>query len=105
MKKVLYYLPFIIFVLFYSYILLLDFNSLQSTFLIIILLPLIAGVLMDNNKWWGSIIGLILGIILIYMGIKDTGQIINERIIGVIIIVYYIICGITCYRKTGKQNL
>lgn len=94
MKKILYYLPFIICLIFYGYIMLIDFNSLQLEFLVIFLLPLFAGILMDNKKWWGSI----LGGVLIYMGTKDTGQIINEGIFGVVAIIYYIISGIICYK-------
>lgn len=98
MKKILYYLPFIICLFFYSYIMLIDFNSLHPAFLFIFLLPLIAGILMNNKKWWGSIIGLILGVLLICMGSKYTGQIINESVFGIIAIIYYTICGIVCYK-------
>jgi len=98
-KKILYYLPFILCLIFYGFIVLTDFESLQPEFLIIIVLPLIAGLLLSNNKWFGSIIGLTLGVILIYMGSKETGQIINESIFGFITILYYVICGVVCYKS------
>ena len=57
---------------------------------------------MNKNKWNGSIIGIVIGIILIYMGTKETGQVIKETYLGIIIFLYYSLCGFISYKK-GKK--
>ena len=54
---------------------------------------------MDKNKWWGSIFGILIGCLLIYMGTQETGQIIKETPFGIIMIVYYMICGVISYKN------
>ncbi len=41
---------------------------------------------------------------LIYMGTQETGQIINEMPIGIIVFIFYIICGSFIFYKNKKIN-
>ena len=47
--------------------------------------------------------GIVTGVILIYMGMQETGQIIKEWPIGIIFCLYYIICGFIA-AKNRKVN-
>jgi hypothetical protein len=65
----------------------------------------VAGLLMSKEKWWGCFGGVAVGIVLIYMGLQETGQIIKEWPLGIILCVYYIVCGIfILFRKPTKKT-
>ena len=68
--------------------------------IITLLLLFISGMLMNKNKWFGCFLGIIIGIILIYMGTQETGQIIKETPFGIILCLYYIVCGIITYKNS-----
>ena len=97
MKKILYYLPVIIGFIFYITVSFL--GSVNSFVWLALLLLLVGAVLLNKNKWWGSIFGILVGCLLIYMGTQETGQIIKETPFGIIMIVYYIICGVVSYKN------
>ena len=63
----------------------------------------VSGFLMIKDKWWGCMFGIVTGVILIYMGMQETGQIIKEWPIGIIFCLYYIICGFIA-AKNRKVN-
>lgn len=104
MKKLLYYLPAVVSVIFY---LILGFcsgvGSINPAVWLFIVLLVVSAIFMSKGKWWGSLGGIIVGLVLIYMSTQYTGQVIDiERPIGIAFIVYYLICGIMLYRN--KKN-
>ena len=100
MKKILYYLPVVIGFCFYLFLAIIStFESINPFVCIALLLLLIGAVLLNKNKWWGSIFGILIGCLLIYMGTQETGQIIKETPFGIIMIVYYMICGVISYKN------
>lgn len=97
MKKILYYLPVIIGFIFYITV---SFLGSVNPFVWVALLMLLGGaVLLSKNKWWGSVFGILIGCLLIYMGTQETGQIIKETPFGIIMIIYYIICGVISFKN------
>lgn len=60
---------------------------------------IVTAVLMQKGKWWGCAIGIIVGIALIGMGMQETEQIFKEWPIGVLFIIYYIVCGFISYKR------
>ena len=99
-KKILYFLPVVIGWLFYLFLAIISsFGSINPFVWIALLMLLISGILLNKNKWWASILGILIGCLLIYMGTQETGQIIKETPFGIIMIVYYIICGVISYRN------
>lgn len=97
MKNILYYLPVVVGVCFYIIV---SFLGIVNPFVWFALLLLLVGaVLLSKNKWYGSITGILIGCLLIYMGTKETGQIIKETPFGIIMIVYYIVCGVISYKN------
>lgn len=101
MKKILYYIPFVVFGLFYALILFSGANSVSPIVWLWLALFFISGILMGKNIAWGAIAGMLPAIHLIYMGTKDTGQIINETPIGIMVFIFYAICFYAC-RKSRK---
>lgn len=59
---------------------------------------------MENNKWWGCILGIAIGLLLIYMGTQETGQIIKETPFGITMCIYYIVCAFLSYRKSNTKE-
>ena len=62
-----------------------------------------SALMMYQNRWWGCLLGVAVGFVFVYMGTRETGQIINESPIGVLICVYYLICGIICCKMKDKN--
>lgn len=104
MKKILYFLPFILGGILYIFLgIASSFGSINPLVWIALGMLLISGFLMNKNKWWGCVFGILIGIFLIYMGNQETGQIIKETPFGIIMCIYYILCAVISYRK-GKTK-
>lgn len=59
-----------------------------------------SGFLLNKDKFWGGIFGILPGIHLIYMSTKYTGQAMNiELPLGIIILIFYILCSIFIFHK------
>lgn len=100
MKKILYYLPVVLGCILYIFLgVVSSFGSINPFVWIALLLLFVAGLLMSKNKWWGCIFGISIGILLICMGSRETGQIINETLFGIVICIYYIVCALVSYKK------
>ena len=59
---------------------------------------LMSGLLMNQGKSWGCLLGILAGCHLIYMGAQEIGQIIKETPFGVVMVIYYLICGMISKR-------
>ena len=99
MKKLLFYLPAILFASgsVALNILLRTFSPLWYgwTFLL-----LICGVLLQNGKRRGALLGLLPSMHLMHMGLQYTGQVINiEFPLGLVTAIYVIACGVFVWRN------
>ena len=100
MKKILYFFPFVLGCALYVFLgIVSTFGSINPFVWIALVMLFVAGLLMKDNKWWGCFFGIAIGILLIYMGSRETGQIIKETPFGIIICIYYILCASVSYRK------
>jgi hypothetical protein len=103
MKKIVFYIPAILLA-----VLLAITSRMGSTSPIVfvwITLFLVCGFLLSKDKFWGGILGMLPGIHWIYMGTKYTGQIINELPLGIIILIFYILCsGFVFYKEKKTRN-
>lgn len=104
MKKVIFYIPSIIFAILYVMIAISNIGAISPIVIAWLVLLFISGFILNKNLFWGSLLGILPAIHLIYMGTQETGQIINEMPIGIIIFIYYIICGLFVYRNNKKSN-
>lgn len=105
MKKIIYFIPAIISILFYGFIIIVDgFNSIKFLGYVAIFMMILSAFIMKYNKWWGSIFGIIVGLYMIYMGTQETGQIIKETPFGIIVCFYYVICGVITFVEGRHEH-
>lgn len=103
MKKILYFIPIALALLLYTVLgFSVGFSAISPWVWFWIVIMFVAAVVMFKQKWYGCIGGLAVGCVLIYMSTQNTGQIINERPLGIILCIYYLICGIAVYKKTKR---
>lgn len=111
MKKILYLFPAILICLIYGFVLLVlegsfdaVISAVHSIVFLYILLPVTGSVLLVNNKWWGSLIGAGMGLLLIWNNLQYTGhQHVNIDLpLGIFVVFYYLLCGIIC--GLGNRN-
>lgn len=104
MKKVLFFVPAIIFTLFYSLAAFGGIGAIHPVVISWLALFWVSGVLLSKGVFWGGI-GAIPAICFIYMGTQDTGQIFSETPMGVVIMLYYAACFYYVYKKgISKSN-
>lgn len=110
MKKVLYFLPAVVICLIYGFILLVlegSFDAVidlvRSVVVLYIVLPVIGSVLLARGKWWGSLFGAAMGLLLIYNNLQYSGyQHINlDMPLGIAFAVYYGAMGAWCALSKG----
>lgn len=66
----------------------------SSNGMVFVILLFIAAFMLNKNKWWGSLFGVIVGVALVWMSFQYTGQPIDiERPIGIVLCLFYAICG------------
>lgn len=104
MKKVLYFIPVIIVVVSLIFVAVIDGISFNGNVYWTVALTILAGIFLSLNKWEGCIWGVALGILIIYSGTKEHGQVINEIPIGIIVCVYYAIMGYIAYKDNRNQT-
>jgi|GEM_PF-564159 len=102
MKKIVFYIPVIIFTVPYGLIALDNVGHISPVVIIGLLLFLSAGIFLSKDRFWGGLLGTLPAIYLIYMGTQDTGQIFNEMPIGIIVLIFYVICGSFIFYRSKK---
>ena len=99
MKKILYYIPLVVFGLFHTLIFFVGIGPISPVIWLWLALFLTSGILMEKNISRGAIIGMLPAVHMIYMGTKDTGQIINESMVGIIVLIFYAVCFYICNKS------
>ena len=107
MNKTVYYIPAILFTIIYgSLAFSIGFSSISPIVFAWIALFFLGGLLLGKDKFWGGILGTFPGFHLIYMSTKDTGQVIDiELPMGIIILIFYVVCsGFVFYKERKKST-
>ena len=65
----------------------------------------VSDLLLSKQKWYGCVPGALLGAYIIYYGSQYHGQVLDERPVGIIICLYYLIFGfiVALKKKTMKS--
>ena len=93
MKKIVFFIPAILFTLLDGLIIMGTKLSVLPIVYVWIVLFLISGMLLAKRKFWGGFFGMLPGIHFIYMSTQDTGQILPiELPMGIIVIIFYLLC-------------
>jgi len=104
-KQLLYFLPFILSIIIYLSATVMGLGLISIKEIIWIALFLVSGFLLSKEKIWGCVFGMIPGIVFVWMSTVYTGQVINiELPLGLIIIGFFLGCGIGIYRKRYMQK-
>ena len=95
MKKVIYFTPAIFGLVFYSLLTVFSgFGAIRPTVWLCIAMLFVSAVLLKKQKWFGSIPGILVCVILIWMSFQSTGQVIDiEMPLGIVLILFYILSG------------
>ena len=102
-RRMLYFIPVLIFLIAYIAMLVLGFGMVSIKEVIWLFLFLISGFLLSGDKFWGSIFGMIPAAYFIFMSTEYTGQVINiELPLGIVLIIFYLICSFVVYRGSKK---
>lgn len=104
MKRVLYTLPAVMVIIFYTMLALLagGFASFQPRAWLMILMPAASAVLLLAGHWWGSIPGMCLGGLLISVGRAGNSTV--AMVLGAVAFVYYMVMGILCLQDARKTS-
>lgn len=103
--RILYFTPFVLGSVLYVFLgFVFSFGSIHPLAWIVLIMLFISGMLMTKKKWWGSILGMIVGIFFIKMGSRETGQIFKETTVGVIVCVYYAIVAMITYGQRCRSR-
>ena len=104
-KQLLYFLPFILSIIIYLGATVMGLGLISIKEIIWIALFLVSGFLLSKEKIWGCVFGMIPGIVFVWMSTAYTGQVINiELPLGLVIIGFFLGCGIGIYRKRYMQK-
>ena len=104
MKKLLFYIPAILFSLFYGAAALNGLRAVSPIVAVWLALWFASGFILNKGSAWGCLLGALPAIHLIYMGTQETGQIISETPIGVVLLLIYVFCGYLVYRKHKRLS-
>lgn len=98
MKKVLFYLPAVIYTtaVIVLNIILKTFSPLWYAWVVLLWL---GGFLLISKKVWGGLFGLLPAAHILYMSTQSTGQVISEAPIGIVTALYIVGCMIAVWRN------
>lgn len=104
-KQLLYFLPFILSIIIYFGATVMGLGLMSFREIIWVALFLVSGFLLTKEKVWGCVFGMVPGIVFVWMSTVYTGQVINiELPLGLVIIGFFLGCGIGIYRKRYMQK-
>lgn len=104
MMKLIFYVPAILFTLLYGVAALKSIGDLSPIVIVWLVMFYSSGVLLHKKNIWGSVLGVMPALHFMYLGTQNTGQIINEMPIGIILFLYYIVCGIVVYQRKKRSK-
>ena len=100
MKKYLYIMPAVLILMLYALLAALagGVSGFQPIAFAYIILPILAGVFLRKDKWWGCIFGIAMGGLLLWSG-RDM---MVAFIAGLVLAAYYIVMGLVCAASLKK---
>ncbi len=103
MRKIIGYLPLVVFGLLYTFA---GFSQVVSIGFLWLFLFAISGVLLHKGFFWGVLPGLLPALHLIYMGVAEHSGTSNiNLIVGIVLVIFYIVYGCYLCRVRGTINV
>ena len=105
MKKFLYIMPAVLICMLYALLTALagGISGFQPIAFVYIIPPILAGVLLRKDKWWGCLFGMTMGALLIYNGMTAQPQVFAGFVAGLILAAYYAAMGLVCAASQKKE--
>ena len=105
MKKFLYIMPAVLICMLYGLLAALagGVAGFQPIAFVYILLPILAGVLLRKDKWWGCLPGMAMGGLLICNGMTAEPTMMVGFIAGLVLAAYYAAMGLVCAASQKKR--
>ena len=100
MKRFLYIMPAILILMLYALLTALagGISGFQPVAVLNMGLPLAAGLLLQKGKWWGSLFGIAMGVLLLLNSVTMAGV-----AVAVVLMGYYGVMGLICARSQKKE--
>lgn len=100
MKKYLYIMPTVLILMLYALLAALagGVSGFQPIAFAYIILPILAGVFLRKDKWWGCFFGIAMGGLLLWSG----RNMMVAFIAGLVLAAYYIVMGLVCAASLKK---
>ena len=100
MKKYLYIMPAVLICMLYALLAALagGIGGFQPIAFAYIILPILAGVFLWQDKWWGCFFGIAMGGLLLWSG----RNMMVAFIAGLVLAAYYIVMGLVCVASQKK---
>ena len=104
MKKLVYFVPAVFALLLYAALSFMSgFGAINPWVWFWIGVMFLSAAVLSCNKWYGCVGGLAAGYLLLFMSTQYTGQVVSlERPLGILLCIYYLLCGIAVYRKDQR---
>lgn len=101
MKKMLYLAPAFVVSMFIGTIgLLFGFSGFLPVAWGYLVFSVLGSVLLCMNKWWGGLVGAVMGGLVIYEYMEYTAwMVLNTLPIGITFLTYYLVMSLICYKK------
>lgn len=101
MKKIIFYIPAILFTILFGWLsITFGIKSTSPIVLVWIALFLMGSFILNKGRFWGGVFGILPGIHWIYMSTQETGQSVAiEFPLGISALIFYILCSGYVYRK------
>ena len=100
--KLVFFMAAIIFTVFYGWAALGGVGAINPIVIVWLLLFWLAGALLSKTIVWGGLFGVLPAANFIYMGTQETGQVINETPMGIVVLAFYLLCCIYVFHKKKK---
>ena len=100
MKKYLYIMPAVLMLMLYALLAALagGVSGFQPIAFAYIILPILAGVFLRKDKWWGCFFGIAMGGLLLW----SSRDMMVAFIAGLVLAAYYIVMGLVCAASLKK---
>jgi len=105
MKQFLYIMPAVLICMLYALLAALagGISGFQPIAFVYMGLPVLAGILLRKDKWWGSFFGIAMGALLVFNGMTAQPQMMVAFVSGLILAAYYAAMGLVCAVSHKKQ--
>lgn len=103
MKKALFYLPAAVYTIAIA-ALYLTLEVFTPVWLVWTILLWFSGFLLNKGKLWSGLLGLLPAVHILYMSTQYTGQVINEKPLGIITAAYVLVCMLVVWMNRSPKQ-